>query len=248
MCKAISSSLVIIISVFVYVIFTEFRDGYSLDNLPQYKISRDLPFKEGERFLYEIRYKDIKIGEAVLTFNGESRLNGKKVYFVTCSTTLPSIKDAEDLYAETNTFLPVEVHRSIKKRFGFDDNITEIYDQRTFKVHISSKSKLRSKSFSIQKSAPIHNAILLVYYYRSKKDFTKGERSKINLPTVEFEVLFDGVEHIATPLGEYEAYVFTSNPPRFKLWLSKDTHKIPLKIQTPNTLGYSMLIKSIGTR
>jgi hypothetical protein len=204
-----------------------------------------LPFENGERFTYEVRYNELKVGEARLSFNGEGELAGKKVYFITLSTTIPSLKDAEDLYADKKTFLPLEVHRVIKKRIGFDDRIIERYDQENFRVDISSKSNLRSRNFTIQKKSPIHNAILLIYSYRAKKDFGNNEKFKVSLPTLDFEVIYSGIEDIDTPLGKYDAYVFTSDPPKFKLWLSADEKKIPLKIKNPGTLGYSLVIKSI---
>lgn len=203
-----------------------------------------LPFKPGERLEYEVRYKRLKLGESVLTFHGEKELGDNKVYHITFVTRIPAFKDTEELYAEKDTFLPVEVHRTIKKKLGFGDRIREVYDQENFSVDISQKSKLRSKEFSIQKDSPIQNAILLAYHYRTKKDFSASDRFKIALPTADFEVMFDGIEVIDTPLGEYRAYAFTSEPPRFRLWLSADQRKLPLKIENPSTLGYSLLIKS----
>ncbi len=218
---------------------------HSVEILPEEQNAPGLPFESGEQFTYEVRYKGAKIGKSTLAFQGERLLGDKKVYYVTFNTRIPSLKDNEDIYADTDTFLPVEVHRTIKKKIGFDDKIKEVYDQKNFRVDIFSKSKLRSKELSIEKDSPIHNAILLVYYYRSKKDFDKSEKLKINLPTFDFEVAFDGIETVKTKLGKYRAYVFTSEPPKFKFWLSADERRIPLKIKNPGSLGYSLILKSI---
>ena len=137
------------------------------------------------------------------------------------------------------------MHRKVRKKIGFTDNITERYDQEKFRLDIKQKSKLREKSFSIEKDGPIYNAILLTYYYRRLEDFDKGERKKITLPTVEFYVIFSGIETIETSLGEQRAYAFTSDPPNFKFWLSADEKRIPLKITNPTALGYSLEISSI---
>lgn len=204
-----------------------------------------LPFKQGERFTYEVRYNGVTVGRSILEFHGETELGDKKVYYISFSTAIPSLKDAEEIYAYEDSFLPLEVRRTIRKTIGFSDRIVEKYDQANFKVDIKQKSTLRSRSFSIEKDSPIQNAILLTYYYRAKKNFDGGERLKVNLPTVSFEIMFSGEETIDTPLGEYRAYAFTSEPPRFKLWLSADEKRIPLKIQNPGTLGYSLVIKSI---
>ncbi|MBU1006013.1 MAG: DUF3108 domain-containing protein [Candidatus Omnitrophica bacterium] len=205
-----------------------------------------LVFKSGETLTYRVSYKGLRIGKSVLTFNGEKDLGGEKVYHITFSTRVPSLKDTEEIYADKVTWLPLEVHRNIKKKVGFNDSIVEKYDQKKFRIDIKQKSKLRSKDFSIEKDAPIHNAILLPYYYRSKESFSESEKLKINLPTMDFEVMFDGVETVRTPLGEYKAYVFTSDPPKFKLWLSADERRIPLKIKNPDALGYSLIIEDIN--
>lgn len=203
------------------------------------------PFSKGESFTYDVMYKKVRLGKSILTFHGEKDMGDKKVYHISFYTIIPSFKDAEDLYADKKTFLPVEIHRSIKKKVGFDDRIVERYDQHNFRVDISQKSKLRSRKFSVQKESPIHNAILLTYYYRMQKVFYENDGLTVNLPLIDFKIIYRGIETIDTPLGEYQAYVFTSEPPRFKLWLSTDEKRIPLKIENPGTLGYSLVIKSI---
>ena len=202
-------------------------------------------FEEGEKFTYEVSYKGLKLGRSILTFHGEKNLGDQKVYHVTFFTKIPSLKDTEELYAHKDTFLPIEVHRKVRKRIGFSDNIIEKYDQENFRVDIRSKSRLRTKEFSIEKDSPIHNAILLVYYCRARGHFNKNEPIKINLPTVGFDVLYKGIEIIDTPIGEFKAHEFTSDPPKFELWLSADEKRTPLKIKNPGTLGYTLIIKTI---
>jgi len=238
--------IIIFLSLLVYAMVNMVPEGQSMDVVRNMvKESSSTPFKNGERFTYEVRYNEIKVGRSTLTFNGEKDLDGQKVYHITFFTKIPSLKDTEEIYADKKTFLPIEVHRRIKKKIGFSDTRIEKYDQENFRVDISSNSKLRSRTFSIERDSPIHNAILLAYYYRLKEVFDKNEKVRINLPTTEFEVMFKGIEMLKTPLGEYSAYVFTSDPPKFKLWLSADEKRIPLKIENPGTLGYSLVIKSI---
>ena len=238
--------LAIILSfLFVYVAMNIFQKAYTVETVEENQGFSPLPFRKGERLTYEVRCKNLKVGKSILTFHGEKDLGDKKVYHITFYTNIPSFNDTEELYADKKSFLPVEVHRSIKKRFGFNDRIKEIYDQENFRVDIENKSKLRSKRLSLQKDFPIHNAILLTYYYRTQPDFSEVNRFKISLPTVDFEVMFSGIETIQTPLGERRAYCFTSEPPKFKFWLSVDEKRIPLKIHNPGKLGYSLIIKSI---
>ncbi len=204
-----------------------------------------LPFRKNEKFVYDVMYKIARIGRSVLTFKGERELNGEKVYYITFDTKVPSMKDSEELYADTETFLPVEVHRKINKTLGFDEKIIEKYDQREHKVTLIQKSSLRDKESSIEKDSEIHNAILLVYYYRMKEGFDKNDKYQITLPTINFEVTYEGIETIETPLGEHKAHAFTSNPEKFKLWLSTDEKRLPLKIGNPSVIGYSLVLRQI---
>ena len=204
-----------------------------------------LPFEEGEQLTYEVSFKQVKLGKSIMTFRGEEDINGEPAYRISFFTKIPSLKDTEELYAAKDTFLPIEVHRKVKKGIGFSDNIIEKYDQENFRVDITSKSRLRTKEFSIEKDSPIHNAILLVYYCRAMESFNKNEPIRINLPTAEFDVLYKGIEAVDTPIGEFQAHSFTSDPPKFKLWLSTDERRIPLKIKNPGTLGYTLVIKAI---
>ncbi|MFC1666962.1 DUF3108 domain-containing protein [Candidatus Omnitrophota bacterium] len=236
--------IVILFSLLLYTIINIAPNGHAVDVAYNDQSSSNLPFKIGERLTYEVRYKKVRLGESILTFHGEKELNNKNVYHITFFTKIPTLKDTEELYAEKGTFLPLEVHRTIKKKLGFGDRIREIYDQKNFRVDIKQRSKLRLNEFSIQKDSPVHNAILLAYYYRTQRDFSEDERFKVALPTFDFDVIYRGIENIKTPLGEYRAYAFISEPPKFKLWLSADERKLPLKIENPGTLGYSLIIKS----
>ncbi len=203
------------------------------------------PFVKGEELSYFVKYNGVKVGSSKLTFNGEKKLNGKKVYHITFSTKAPSLKDTEEIYGDIETFLPIEVHRKIGKKIGFNDNVTELYDQKDFRVDIRSVSSLRTKSFSIKKDSPLNNAILLTYFCRAKSTFTEKDSFDITLPTLSFRVSYKGEEKIKTPIGEYMSHLFISDPPHFKLWLSADDKKIPLMIQHPGSLGYSLVIRSI---
>jgi len=240
----------------IFIIILGFLCAYTTLNIALEDLAIDLvhikepgitsiPFSKGERLVYEVSYKGVKVGKSTLTFHGEEEFNNQKAYHITFFTRVTAVTDNEELYADKNTFLPLEVHRTIRRFGTFTTRIKERYDQKEFKVDIKKKSKLRTEHFSIEKDAPIHNAILLTYYCRAKSSFNRGEGFKISLPVVDFEVKFKGIEAIETPLGEQKAYVFSGSPAEFKFYLSTDDKRTPLKIENPNALGYSLAIKSI---
>lgn len=243
--KISTALLIISVGLLVCAVVNFAPAGHTVEILDYFKIEPSLPFSKGERLTYEVRYNKLKAGESILTFHGEEDLDNKKVYHISFSTKLAAIEDIEELYGDKESFLPQEVQRVVKRFGGFNTSIKEKYDQENFRVDIKGKNRLISREFSIKKSSPIHNAILLAYYYRTKKDFSKSERFKVNLPTAEFELVFKGKELVETPLGKYTAYIFTSNPEKFNLWLSADERRIPLKIQNLGALGYSLVIKAV---
>ena len=205
-----------------------------------------LPFYDGEELICDVYHRGLKIGKSILTFHGEKEIDGRDVYHITFSTNLYLFKDVEDIYADKETLFPFKVVRRISHVGRFPVRIREEYDQKAFKVKIKKQGKLLSREVTIQKEGPIQNAILLPYYYRTKPDITENQRLKVNLPTVNFDVVFKGEEIITTRLGEYSAYVFASIPPRFTFCLSADEKRIPLKIESLTTLGYSLVLNSIG--
>lgn len=226
--------ITIFIFFFIYGLISIEPDGYSRENITK-----------GERLGYEVRFGKLKVGNSGLVFHGEEKLGDKSVYHITFSTEIGAFKDVEELYGDKVTFLPVLVQRTLRRFGTFTTKITETYDQENFKVDVQKKSKLRNERFTIEKDAPIHNAILLTYYYRTMPLYDSNERRRINLPTVDFEVMYKGEENLQTPLGELGAHSFTSEPQKFKLWLSKDDKRMPLKIETPNKVGYSLVITAI---
>lgn len=203
-----------------------------------------LPFCKGEQFVYDVYYKKLRIGKSMLTFNGEKKINGRDVYHVTFITRMHGFEDAEDIYADKDTFLPLIVSRRIEKMGSLTTKILEEYDQEAFKIKVTKCSAFLSTEFVIQRDGPIYNAILLPYYYRTKRAFAKDEKFHAILPTTSFDVILRGEEVMTTKLGKISAYVFEGVPSKFTFWLSADEKKIPLKIENHTTWGYTFLINS----
>jgi len=210
--------------------------------------SLDLPFQEGEELLYDVYFKALKVGESALVFHGEKKIDGNTFYHISFSTKLPTFEDTEEIYAYKESFLPFKVSRHIKRLGSFVTRIEEEYDQNAHKVTIKKKATFSSKELVIQKDAPIHNAILLTYFYRSKP-VAEGEKTfKVTLPTVDFDISLKNKESIDTGLGEHDAYVFSAIPSKFTFWLSADDKKIPLKIDSHTAMDYSLIINSYTSK
>ena len=204
-----------------------------------------LPFKPGEKLTYGVVFKKFKIGTAVLTFHGTTELDGEEVYFITFDTDTGGFKDLEKIYAQKDTFLPLRVERRFRRLGSFTQTIVEEYDQKEFKVEISKKGAIHTRKDTIQKTAPIHNAILLNYIYRAHFDRYTQEKHTVNLPTKEFEIFYNGKAEVKVPFDKTTAHIFESDPSQFKLCLKDDEKMIPLLIEDPQSFGYALKLKSV---
>lgn len=205
---------------------------------------RPWPFNKGEKLIYSVYCQGLKIGRSVLTFHGEERMEGKDVYHISFLTELPFFEDSEDIYADKRTFLPLRVSRLIRRMGSLTTRIEEEYDQDNFKVKIKKEKIFSSEEFTIKKEGPIHNPILLTYYYRAKPDILKEGKFKIVLPVADFNVELAGRETLTTSLGRFPVYLISSTPPKFTFYLTADEERIPVKIEGHNGLGYSLIIES----
>ena len=217
---------------------------YSLSKKSQSEIEADLPFKKGEKLVYNVYSAGLKTGKSVLTFHGEEELNGEQVYHISFSTETPFFKDYEEIYAQKGTFLPIKINRRIKKIAGLSETIEENYNQSDFSVDITKKGRSSSKTTTIKKDSPIYNAILLTYYCRANPYNEDMAKLKIVLPTLDFYINMSGEETIKTPAGTYSVDVFSSEPPKFTFYLSKDEDRVPVKIKSHTALNYSMVLNS----
>lgn len=198
-----------------------------------------LPFEKGEVLSFKVKIKGLTSGESVLVFHGLEEFEGKKFYHITFMTKTPVLRDTEEIYAFRESFLPAKVLRTVNQIGSFTSRIVEEYDQDKFTVSITKKGKLFTDKRVIRKKGPINNAILLSYYYRLKVKGDYKTPFKVILPTSEFEVLFKAKESVDTPRGKFEAYVFTSLPPKFELCVSAGKARLPLRIQTS---GYALVL------
>jgi hypothetical protein len=205
----------------------------------------ELPFKPGETLVYDVYYAGLKTGKAVLTFHGEKAFNEGSAYHITFLTTLPLLKDYEQIYAMKDSFLPIYVKRKIEKIGGLSsEEIEESYNQDDFTVTIKKKGALGVRNTTIKKESPIYNAILLTYYCRANADISKDESVKIVLPTQEFDISLSGEEEIVTESGEYKVDVYSGEPSKFIFYLSKGPDRLPVKIVSSTALSYTMVLSS----
>lgn len=230
---------------FVYSEASDIKPAFpECEEIPAVKAEERLPFNPGEKLIYNVYYKMIRVGKSVLTFHGDKIIDGQSFYHITFETNLHAFSDFEDIYAYKETFLPYKVFRHVKRIGAFPTEIEEEYDQKAFTVRIKKKEKFFPRDFTIKRSGPIYNAILLPYCYRANPGVI-NEKFKVILPTKEFDVTLKKEEMLRTPLGRCDTYVLTGAPSKFTFWLAKDEKMTPLKIKSHTRLDYTFIIKAV---
>ncbi|MFH0826788.1 MAG: hypothetical protein V1923_02700 [Candidatus Omnitrophota bacterium] len=201
------------------------------------KLNAD-PSCAGEKITYLIdpvgiaKYQDLGIVE----------VEGIELHLVTFETKMFGFRDTEKIYTDPKTRLPVRVERNLtlwtKKEY-----LVEEYDQE--QSHLSVKkynNKKKVKEYFFKAKGPIHNAVLLPFFLRDSPEFRIGWSMEASFPQ-KFEIQLVSIEEIQVPAGKFWAYHFTSIPHKFDIWISRDSPRVPLKIQGMGALGYTIAMK-----
>ena len=203
-----------------------------------------MPFKKGEHLVYRLKSKGINVGTSDMVFMGEVEKEGQALYYIKFTTEMPGVIDTEHIYTRKKDFLPVLIERDIEK-LGKKQPLIEKYDQQAGVLRVYRPGEDEPlQQYDI--GANINNAIALTFYYRSTPDLLKENRkNRIVLPKFTFDLVFKGEKRVTTYLGTENAFYFSSEPSKFHFWLSKSKERLPLKIQQPGLMGYSMILDSV---
>ncbi|MDD4979974.1 MAG: DUF3108 domain-containing protein [Candidatus Omnitrophica bacterium] len=197
----------------------------------------------GEKITYDVMLGKVRLGRMRFSNIGNAPLEGRILNLMVMETKLTHFSDTERIYSDPQTLLPVKVERDIMNIFTHE-KINEHYDQTNFTVTIIKKKGMKKQErLIIKKDDLIHNAALLPYYVRHTPNLDVGRVIIANLPTRRLEIELVSEEELTVPAGTFKAYHFSSTPRQIDIWISADSRRIPLKIQTSGALGYSMVMK-----
>ncbi len=198
------------------------------------------PGHPGEKVIYEVHLGKLSLGRSVFTTLADEELEGRPVSVVRFETKLARFADTEKIYCDPVTYLPLRVERLVNM-WPTTEKITEDYDQKDFKVVVSKiKGNRKEPTLVIKKGDVINNAILLPFYLRKNAALDIGYSLIARLPTKEFSLRLVSKEEVVVPAGRFVAYKFTSTPRQFEIWISDDSHRVPLKIKGSSSLGYTL--------
>lgn len=196
----------------------------------------------------ETIYYDIRpVGESVYKDFGPIEYHGEKARLTIFETKVPGFRDKEVIFSEEATDLPILVQRDLTILLR-NENITEEYSPKkhSFKLTKFVGGK-KAEEYSIKGKGPIQNAILVPFSLRKKPDLKIGSTLDIILPG-EFKVKLVSIEDIAVPAGKFNTYHFTSQPPKFEIWISTDSSRVPVKIKGLSGFPYTLEMKKREVR
>ena len=228
--------LVCTIAAFSAALFTANAAG---DNKKKYYI--------GEKIVYDVNLGGVHIGKAKFSNISLTTFDSKRADLITFETKVTNFNDLEKIYCDPDTLLPIRVERDIKQLTS-RERIVETYNQKNYTLAIKKTKGRKVEELTLKSDSPIQNAILLPFFVRRIPDFHIGRTIKINLPQTKFEIKPVSIVTIRVPAGKFKAYYFESKPAKFKIWISKDERRIPLRIKGLGGFGYTLLMKEYSLK
>ena len=197
-----------------------------------------------ERILYSIS----PLGSSEYQNFGIVEFRGKRASLVVFKTSVMTFADTEKIYSDPETGLPIFVERNVSFLFR-KEYLTEEYSVRENKVVITKmEGGKKVKEYILRaKGGPIHNAVLLPFSLRRVPELVIGWSMRIRLPQ-EFKVQLVSIEDIGVPVGKFTTYHFTSDPPKFEIWISKDNLRLPVKIKGMEGFSYTLAMQKRVTK
>ncbi len=227
-----------------------------------YRYVKNNSFTTGERLEYRVHlgflsgaYATMEIGESVHMINNRPcyKVNvfGKTAGMIDF---FYKVRDNWGSYIDTSAIVPQRFYRYIRENKYRKNEIVDFNHNTDTAIvaRLDKKTKAVIKRDKYSVSNNIQDLVSGYYYLRTMNlnKLKKGDVVKIegffDDEIYNLEVKYEGSEKLKTKLGEFNAHVFIPKMPKnklfpgkdpIKLWISKDTNKIPLKIEAKMRLG-----------
>ncbi len=236
---------------------------FQLANGQGYELTKEMPFKSGERLEMKASIGFVKAAEAIFTVSDIIySINNRPTWKIDINAKTSGVfdffspvRDNWGTYYDTTSLLPQRFYRYIREgRFRKNEILYFHHDRDSVtvnKLHKETKVLEKTEEYAIP-----HNVQDMVtgYYYLRSIDFNKlkiGEIITIKTFFDEkeqpFRVKFTGREVIKTKFGKVKSVVLVpiiekdslfEEDNTLKVWLSDDLNKVPLKFQAKIYVGY----------
>lgn len=214
---------------------------------------RNTSFKAGEHINFNVFYAVaglyVNAGTATFT-NTLERLNGRPVYHIVgLGTTHPSydwiykVRDKYESFIDTATMQPLKFIRNVQE--GDHKEYDNVTFNRTANTAISSKGVFKVP-------ACVQDVLSSIYYARNINfnKYKPGDRIPFTMflddEVFNMYIRYLGKEEIKTRYGKFRAIKFRpllikgtifEGGEKMTVWVSDDANKIPVRIESPITVG-----------
>lgn len=221
-----------------------------------------LPFTYGEELLFDVSYGWVDLAEARLQISKKPFVENSQVHFKIdaygqtkgAASLFGRVNDNWGTHLNTQSLLPQLSYRYIEEgRYRRNEKIyfDKVQKKATLELYDRENKQLKEvKVFSIPSSV---QDLVSGFYFLRTLDFDKLRKGQEILITGFFDkeiynlkLIFEGIETLETSLGTKETYLFSPQIPKnslfrgeypVKVWITKDAHKIPVKIKANLFIG-----------
>jgi len=188
-------------------------------------------FPSGETISFGVYSNIVKVGSGALTYVGPVDNKGVVGQHVRLHVATLSVNDTEEVYGSGDFKLPYKVDRQLRL-FGRDEVIKETYAPGNKSVVISkSINGQTEQSETISSERDLENVLLTIYSLRNDPQLAVGRTYAVNLPTQRFKLIVKSKTSIKVPLGKFQVFYIESQPSKYKIWMTDDEKRIPVRIQ-----------------
>jgi len=235
---------------------------FTLSDLLAQDLVGDPPFTFGEELSFEVSYGWLNLADAKMQISKRAQVQNDKphykidVYGKTkgAATIFGKVNDNWGTYLDVETNLPSVSYRHIEEGKYRKHEFVH-FDQKnkkaTMKLFDKENRNLKeSKDFDLP--GQVQDLVSALYYLRSQnlKDLKQGDyiliRGFFDKEIYNIKLIYEGTETLGTSLGKKETYIFSPQLPKnnlfrgefpVKVWVTKDQHKIPVKIKANLFIG-----------
>lgn len=207
-------------------------------------------FKVGERLLYDVKYKFIKVGEAEISIPEIVDYNGRKCYRAVFRVwSLPffsvfyKVEDKYESLIDVDGIFPWRFEQRIREG-GYKRDFYAEFD------HVNLIAKTSEGVFPIPRYA---QDVFSAFYYARTQDYSDkkpGDRMKLENfyrnKTYPLEIKYLGEQTVKVKAGTFKCVVVEplivegglfKAKGRFLLWITNDDKKIPVKMSAEIPIG-----------
>ena len=224
--------------------------------------AKNIPFTYGEELLFTVSYGWVDLADARLQVGKKPVIENAQPHFKIdafgktkgAATLFGKVNDNWGTHLNTQSLLPRLSYRHIEEgRYRRNEKI--YFDQQnkkaTLELYDRENKKIKEvKVFSLP--GTVQDLVSGFYYLRTLdlSSMRKGQevliRGFFDKEIYNLKLIFEGTETLETSLGMKETYLFSPQIPKnslfrgeypVKVWISKDSQKIPVKIKANLFIG-----------